>query len=132
MRRIASRAFNLQIAMNTVDKKINAGPHANTGRQILTIHCLCVFLQCDDVAVPPRLLWSMHYHERVFEADDETPSAAADVPQGLGVAFEGSMLFHIAAAQSAEEEAQREAQVGCTDSCRRDDTPLIVDDGVNP
>lgn len=52
----------------------------------------------------------MHFHERIFEAAGE--DAADRVPEGLGVAFEGSTLFLNAAAQSEEEAALRRAQVG--------------------
>ena len=83
---------------------------------------MCAQQQAGDVAVPAKVVWSVHYHEGIFEA---APAAAAgttttaaagahacsNVPEGLGVAFEGSMLFHIAAAQSEEEAAARKAQV---------------------
>jgi hypothetical protein len=65
------------------------------------------------VAVPAKVVWSVHYHERIYEATPAPAGAAppAVVPEGLGVAFEGSMLFHIAAAQSEAEDAARKAQV---------------------
>lgn len=51
--------------------------------------------------------WSMHFHEKTYEPSVESDD---ELPEGLGICFEGSTLYHLPTAVSAEEESARTEQ----------------------
>ena len=53
-----------------------------------------------------RVLWSMHYHEKVFMPSD-SGATATGLPEGLGVVFEGSALFRRPGAGQANAKQQQ-------------------------